>query len=179
MSLEHSGIWNLNFAKMFAGFCRLIPNFFVFQKVLIYERFWACRLELLGVWSPCGFVRYFAICWICFCCPTHIAGSTSIHWIILDHVHPEESKLASFVGSVPGFNPSFESPIRCNVSGHEISSVSTPFRGPKHQPPGPAGRRSAGAQGGNGHELRKWTRQWHSPVGALGVLESCAIYLYN
>ena len=37
MSLEHSGIWNLNFAKMFAGFCRLIPNFFVFQKVLIYE----------------------------------------------------------------------------------------------------------------------------------------------
>lgn len=39
--------------------------------------------------------------------------------------------------------------------GHEISSVSTPFRAPKHQPPGPAGRRNAGAQGGNGHELRK------------------------
>lgn len=40
-------------------------------------------------------------------------------------------------------------------AAHCISSVSTPFRGPKHQPPGPAGRRNAGAQGGNGHELRK------------------------
>ena len=150
---------------------------FLFQKVLIYERFWAFLLELLGAWSTCGFVRYFAICWICFCCPTHIAGSTTLHWIIrmitsiwnrswhhllarfLVSIHPlNHQSAATFQGTrFPRWPPRFGA-----------------HRGPKHQPPGPAGRRSAGAQGGNGHELRKWKRQWHSPVGALGVLESCA-----